>query len=270
MSAKQQQNIVLRDAHLKLGNRVLWDKLTLSVRPDEFIAVLGPNGAGKTSLLKVLLGLLPLTNGSVELNGVAAHRGHGQVGYVPQQKGFDADILLRGRDLVQLGLNGYTYGLKRLSKYSLQQIDAAIGAVGASDYANLPLGMLSGGEQQRLRVAQALVAQPHVLLCDEPLLSLDLASQKNITRLIDEYCRNNHASVMFVTHDINPVLPYVDRILYLANGKWIIDTPGHVLRSKTLSDLYGTAVEVLRVRDRVLVVGTEDSVMNTPGAHHGQ
>jgi zinc/manganese transport system ATP-binding protein len=251
-------SVRLRDACLMRGERTLWKDLSLDIKPGEFITVLGPNGAGKTSFLKVLLGILPLTQGSISVLGETAHRGNTHIGYIPQQKSFDVDIPVRGIDLVQLGASGFRFGLTRHQSVIDQDITEAIKAVGAESYANMPLGQLSGGEQQRLRAAQALVGKPEILLCDEPLLSLDMSSQQAITKLIDNYRKEKNASVIFVTHEINPVLPYVDRILYLANGQWLIDKPDVVLQSQTLSKLYDTKIEVVHIHDRVLVLNGED------------
>jgi zinc/manganese transport system ATP-binding protein len=226
--------------------------------------VLGPNGAGKTSLLKVLLGLLQPSTGKVAILGETPQRGNAHIGYIPQQKGFDSDIPIRGRDLVQLGVTGFRFGFGGSRFRVDHRIDDAIASVGATSYADLPLGLLSGGEQQRLRIAQALVGTPKLLLCDEPLLSLDVTSQQTVTKLIDGYRQQQHASIVFVTHEINPVLPYVDRILYLTDGKWAFDTPDAVLRADVLSDLYGSQIEVMRTKDRVIVFGTEEAA-----AHHG-
>ena len=154
--------------------------------PGEFLAVLGPNGAGKTSLLKVLLGLVPLTSGTVEIAGRPPHRGRGCIGYIPQQRAFDPDLPIRGRDLVDFGLDGIRRGLPFMTAKKRRLIDEALAAVRASDFADAPIGRLSGGEQQRLRIAQALLTDPEVLLCDEPLSSLDLAHQREVSALIDE------------------------------------------------------------------------------------
>jgi len=259
--------IQLENASLERGGRHLWRGLDLSVKPGEFIAILGPNGAGKTSLLKVLLGLLPLSSGIASVSGQPPRRGNQRIGYIPQLKRFDDSLPVRGIDLVELGLNGYRFGIHNHRK-ATAQVAKAVTAVGAKSYATQPIGRLSGGEQQRLRIAQALVGQPDILLCDEPLLSLDLASQNSITARLDRYRQRNEAAILFVTHEVNPILPYVDRILYVANGRWVIDSPDRVLQSDTLTGLYGTPVEVLRVHGRVLIVGTEDEALTTAGAHH--
>src|SRR5207244_9745506 len=111
--------------------------------------------------------------------------------------------------------------------------------------------------QQRLRVAQALVGEPEVLLCDEPLLSLDLAHQRMVSELIAEQCHTRQTAVLFVTHEINPILPLVDRVLYLVDGRFRIGTPDEVMTSDVLSELYRTDVDVLRVRGRLVVVGAD-------------
>ncbi len=253
--------VELRGARLAFGDRVLWDDLDLTVEPGEFVAVLGPNGAGKTSLLKVLLGQLPLSAGTATIAGAPVRTGNSHLGYVPQQKTLDDGIPLRGRDLVGLGVDGHRWGTGiRFWKQRKVAVDAALAQVGAESYAGAPVGALSGGEQQRLRIAQALVGDPHVLLCDEPLLSLDLANQHLVSSLIDRRRRDHDTAVLFVTHEINPILPLVDRVLYLVDGQFRIGTPSEVMTSEVLSELYRTDVEVLEMRGRLVVVGTGDAI----------
>jgi zinc/manganese transport system ATP-binding protein len=256
--------VVLRGAQLSYGPRVLWDHLDLTVRPGEFVAVLGPNGSGKTSLLRVLLGLQPLTEGTVTVAGAPPGAGNRRIGYIPQQHVLDATAGLRGRDLVGFGLDGHRWGIGLRGRTARRRtVDAALAAVGAMRYADSPVGRLSGGEQQRLRVAQALIGDPDVLLCDEPLLSLDLAHQRAVSDLIDRRRRDAGTAVLFVTHEINPILPLVDRVLYLVDGRFEIGTPAEVMTSETLSALYRTQVDVIRVRDQIVVVGAADTC-----AHH--
>ena len=266
--ANNQPAIRLSGAALSMGGRLLWQDLNLDVKPGEFVAVLGPNGSGKTSLLKVLLGLLPLSSGSVEVCGREPMRGSSHIGYVPQRQSFDPDLPLRGRDLVRLGLDGPKFGLNFNGANTANKVEEAIREVGAAEYADSPVGLLSGGEQQRLRIAQALVGGPQVLLCDEPLLSLDLSHQQAVSNLIDARRRKANTAVVFVTHEINPVLPLVDRVLYLVGGRFAVGKPTEVLTSETLSDLYGTTVDVIRVRGRIVVVGTGDTVLAEAGGHH--
>ena len=247
-----------RDLALRFGERTLFEGLSLELERSELLAVLGPNGTGKTSLVRILLGLLEPSAGSVTIDGCPPRKRCHRIGYIPQQRVFDRETSLRGRDLVRLGLDGHRWGFGRVSDEDGARVDAVLAEVGARAYADAPIGRLSGGEQQRLRVAQALVADPVLILADEPLLSLDLAHQRGVVELLDARRKRAGTPVVFVTHDINPVLQSVDRVLYLAPGRWAIGTPDEVLTSETLSSLYDTEVDVLRVRGRVVVVGTPD------------
>jgi zinc/manganese transport system ATP-binding protein len=247
-------------AGLGYGSRPLWQNVDLAVAPGEFLAVLGPNGCGKTSLLKVLLGLIALSSGSARVCGAAPRRGSDMIGYIPQQTGFDRDLPIRGTDLVRLGVDGHRWGIGLPSSARRLRVKAAIDAVGASRFAGAPIGRLSGGEQQRLRIAQALVGTPKLLLCDEPLLSLDIKHQGEVVNTLDRQRRAGNIAMMFVTHEINPILPVVDRVLYLAGARWAVGTPDEVLTSATLSQLYQTTVEVLRVQGRIVIVGAPEAV----------
>jgi zinc/manganese transport system ATP-binding protein len=261
--------ISLRHATLRLGGRTLWDGLSLDVAAGEFLAVLGPNGSGKTSLLRVLLGLQHLSAGSVEVCGSTPRRGSSIVGYIPQQRSFDRDLPLRGQDLVRLGLDGHRWGVGLPARGDRRRrVADVIGAVGAAGYAGSPLGILSGGEQQRLRIAQALLGDPRVLLCDEPLLSLDLQHQQAVSGLIDARRRGADTSVVFVSHEVNPILSMVDRVLYLVGGRWAVGTPDEIMTSERLSALYGTDIDVLRVRGRIVVVGASDETHGETGGDH--
>ena len=259
--------VELDGAAVRLGERTLWSGLDLSVAEGEFVAVLGPNGTGKTTLLKVLLGLVPLVEGTVRVNGAPPRRGNPDVGYVPQQQAFERSLPIRGRDLVRFGLDGQRWGPPLQTRRARRRVDEALAAVGAARFADAPVGLLSGGEQQRLRIAQALLGDPAVLLCDEPLLALDLASQRAVTRLIDERRRETGSPVVFVTHEINPILPFVDRIVYLVHGRWAAGKPDEILTSERLSDLYGIDVDVVQVRGRYLVVSAEEELPTEPGGH---
>ncbi len=260
--------LALTDAAVSFSGRTLFSHLDLEVGTGEFVAVLGPNGAGKSTLLKVALGLQALSEGSVSVSGQPPRRGSRSIGYVPQLHAVDRELPLRGRDLVRFGLDGTRYGIARRRGAVRAKVDEAIAAVGATEFSDRPVGVLSGGEQQRLRIAQALLSDPTLLLCDEPLLGLDLHHQRAVTELLEARRRSHGTSVIFVTHEINPVLPFVDRVLYLVGGRHAVGTPAEILTAPRLSALFGTTVDVLDVRGRVLIVGGESEVADDAGHHH--
>lgn len=249
----------LTGARLAFGDRVLWDHLDLTVRAGEFIAVLGPNGTGKTSLLKVLLGQLPLTAGTATVDGQRVVAGSRRIGYVPQHRAIEPGLSLRGQDLVGLGYDGDRWGVASLRRAGRSTkrvaVQRALGHVNAAHLAGVPVGVMSGGELQRVRIAQALVTDPVLLLCDEPLLNLDPANARLVSALIDQRRRETDTAVLFVTHEVNPVLPYVDRMLYLVDGRFRVGTVEEVMTSATLSELYRADIQVVKVGNRYVVVG---------------
>ncbi|WP_309082072.1 metal ABC transporter ATP-binding protein [Zhihengliuella sp.] len=258
----------LRGATMAFGDRVLWQDLDLDVAPGEFVAVLGPNGSGKSTLLKVILGFKELSAGEVRIDGRAPDLRARNVGIIPQQKTFPEDTPLRARDMVALGIDGHRWGPRLLGRRRLRErVDALLEQVGASSYADQPVGILSGGEQQRLRAAQALADDPKLLLCDEPLLSLDLHHQRAVSSLIHHQACDHGAAVLFVTHEINPVLQYVDRVVYLAGGRFHIGTVDEVMTSEVLSDLYDSPIEVFRTNGRIVVVGVPETMEHPHGLH---
>ncbi|MEV8066863.1 ATP-binding cassette domain-containing protein [Streptomyces sp. SID8381] len=266
MSAQAEEPVIrAENAALAYGSRTVWQDLELEVGAGEFLAVLGPNGSGKTSFMKALLGRVPLSAGQLTVLGRSPGRSGRRLGYVPQQSTLVGQAALRARDLVRLGIDGHRFGLGLPNRSAGRRVDEILAAVGATEYADVPLDLLSGGERQRVRVGQALATDPQLLLCDEPLLSLDLRHQRAVTELVDARRRSHGTAVVFVTHEINPVLGMADRVLYLARGRHRIGSPDEVLTSQSLSELYGTRVDVLRVRGRVVVVGAPDEPTAT---HH--
>jgi zinc/manganese transport system ATP-binding protein len=248
---------------LRLGGRPVLREVSLDLGAGEFMGLIGANGAGKTTLLRVILGLQRPDSGAVRVLGRPIGRGNPAVGYVPQKHQLDPETPLRGRDLVTLGIDGHRWGIPLPSKERRRRVDEALRQVDAIAYADTPVGRLSGGEQQRLLIAQALLANPKILLLDEPLSNLDIRSAHEVVRLVARIGRERDVAVLLVAHDINPLLEDMDRVLYLADGRAVVGTVEEVVRTDVLSRLYGYPVDVLRVRGRILVVGgNEDPVGN--------
>jgi zinc/manganese transport system ATP-binding protein len=255
-------------AEVRLSGRPVWGDVSVCLDQGEFAAVLGPNGAGKSTLLKAILGLLPLTEGTATVLGRAPGQRNADIGYLPQRRSFDAAARIRGVDIVRLGLDGARWGVPLPGKTNADlraRVREAIDLVGASAYAERQIGRLSGGEQQRLLIAQALVRRPRLLLLDEPLDSLDLPNQVAVASLVQRICREAGVAVMLVAHDVNPILPYLDRVVYFAGGTAVEGAPRDVITSETLTKLYAAPIEVLETSDRrLVVVGTPE-----PPAIHG-
>jgi zinc/manganese transport system ATP-binding protein len=247
----------LEDVRVSLGGRAIQDNMSFTIEEGEFIAVLGPNGAGKSTLLKVLLGLLKPDAGRVEVFGGPPGKGNARIGYVPQFRVIEAEMSLRAREVVRFGLDGNRWGPGWPSKAREAAIDKVLREVDAEDLADEPMGRLSGGERQRLLIAQALLTDPRLLLLDEPLANLDISREQEIIALVRRICRSRKVAVLFVTHDINPLLSDVDRVLYLANGHSAIGTTSEVITSRALTALYGAPVEVVQALGRVFVVGAQ-------------
>lgn len=244
-------------ASLSFGERAIWQDLSFSVAPGEFIAVIGANGSGKSMLLKSILGQQRLTSGTIEFQGNPVGHGNTKIGYVPQHRAIDAGLPLKVVDAVRFGLDGHSYGLPLPSKTKRHLAMQALESVDAIHLAQSPVGSLSGGEMQRVRVAQALISKPSLILADEPLSALDLNHQQVVSELIANQ-RDSGSAVLFVTHDVNPIIDYVDRVLYLAQGKHSIGTADEVLRSEVLSELYGAQIDVVRSQGRIVVLGAHD------------
>ncbi len=236
---------------VRLAGRTVLDQVSFSVAAGEFTGLIGANGAGKTTLFRVILGLQPPAAGRVRIGGGRAGR---DVGYVPQKFLLDPDMPLRGRDLVGLGLDGQRLGLPLPSRSRRARVDAMIDAVDAQRFADARVGQLSGGEQQRILIAHALISEPRLLLLDEPLANLDLRSAQEVVELLSRIASEHRIAVLISAHEMNPLLPVMDRIVYLAAGRSASGTVEEVVRSGVLSRLYGHHVDVLRVHGRVIVV----------------
>jgi zinc/manganese transport system ATP-binding protein len=255
--------VLLERAQARVGGRTIWSDVDIEIREGEFAAILGPNGSGKTTLLKVLLGELALAGGRASVLGRAPGTLGREIGYLPQRRHLEQGARIRGVDLVELGLDGARWGVP-LRRRRDERVEEALELVGAGQYASRPLGRLSGGEQQRLLIAQALVGRPRLLILDEPLDSLDLPNQNAVAALLERICRRRGVTVLLVAHDVNPMLPYLDRVVYFGAGRAVVGAPEQVVTAETLSALYGVAIQVLQASDGgLVVVGLPE-----PPSHH--
>jgi zinc/manganese transport system ATP-binding protein len=273
MSTADADAVKLEGASVRIGRTSILDGVSLSVARGQFVAVLGPNGAGKSTLMRAILGLLPLASGRATVLGTSPSDARPKVGYLSQRHAFDHTARIRGVDLVRLGLDGARWGIslplsaaaRAHRRSERERVESVIELVGASAYATRAIGTLSGGEQQRLLIAQALVRGPELLILDEPLDSLDIPNQVSVAALLRRICTTEKVAVLLVAHDVNPLLGYLDRVAYLAAGRALCGPVEDVITAPTLSRLYGAPIEVLRTSDgRLVVVGQPEAPH-----HHG-
>ncbi|HUK70088.1 MAG TPA: metal ABC transporter ATP-binding protein [Streptosporangiaceae bacterium] len=239
---------------VSLSGRQILDNVSFTVGAGQFTGLIGPNGAGKTTLLRVILGLQRPTGGTIAVGGRPGSRRNQSIGYVPQKVLLDPDMPMRTRDLVALGIDGHRLGMPLRSRERKDAVGEMLHAVGAESFADARVGNLSGGEQQRVLIAHALISRPQLLLLDEPLANLDIRSGQEIISLLGRIAGQHHVAVLLSAHEINPLLPVLDRVVYLAAGRAASGTTGQVIRAEVLSKLYGYHVDVLNVHGRVLVV----------------
>jgi zinc/manganese transport system ATP-binding protein len=243
--------IAFRDVTLELGGRAVLAGVSLEIGQREFVGVLGPNGAGKTTLMRAVLGLVPVSRGSIQVIGRPAARGNPAIGYVPQVRSSIGTMRLSGWDFVAGVVDGHRLGLPIATRAVRAEVDRALALVGASDLARRPLAETSGGERQRLLLAQALIGKPRLLLLDEPLISLDPHHQHAVVALVKS---------LFSAHELNPLLGALDRVLYLGRGQAALGTVEEVITSAVLSRLYGSDIDVVRVKGRIFVMSGEHDV----------
>lgn len=248
----------VRGVDVSIAGRVILHDVNFSIRAGEFTGLIGSNGTGKTTLLRVILGLQTTTKGTITLHGEELTRANRSIGYVPQKVMFDPDMPVRVRDFVAMGVDGHRYGIVRRSASIYETVEEMLDAVEADAFANRRVGALSGGEQQRVLMAHALVSRPDLLLLDEPLANLDPRSAFDIVRLLHTIATRQHVAILMSAHDMNPLLPVMDRVIYVANAKVVSGTTEEVVRPEVLSSLYGHHVDVVHVHGRVLVVGGDD------------
>jgi zinc/manganese transport system ATP-binding protein len=242
--------------------KTVWRDANFSFGSGEFVAIIGPNGAGKTTLFRLLLGLLQPTSGTIKLFNQPPKRGNPRIGYVPQRHLIDSETNIECLELVHLASCGHRWGFHLSAKAGRRAAMMALESVGGAELAHQSLGSLSGGELQRIFLAEALVSNPDILLLDEPLSSLDLRRAQELVQLVNGVVRSRNVTALLVAHDINPLLPYLDKVVYVANGKVATGKPRDVLTSERLSALYDIQVEVIRdSRGNVAIIGIEN--------HHG-
>jgi zinc/manganese transport system ATP-binding protein len=247
---------------VRLGGREVLHDVRFSIKPGEFVGLIGSNGAGKTTLLRVILGLLPPAAGKVRVSAAG-------VGYVPQKIQLDPDMPLRARDLVGLGLDGNRLGIPLPSRSRRKRVDEMLRAVDAEHIGNARVGNLSGGEQQRILIAHALISRPGLLLLDEPLANLDIASEQEVVALLGRIAKEQRIAVLISAHEMNPLLPVMDRIVYMANGRAASGPTDEIVTGEVLSELYGHHVDVIHVHGRVLVVAGRGEGLDIPIEHSG-
>ena len=246
--------IEFHDVTLTLGGHSVLTAVTLAIEQGEFVGVLGPNGAGKSTLMRAVLGLVPPSRGSIEVLGHPVRQGDAAIGYVPQAHSQLETLRLRGWDFVAAVIDGHRLGLPLLSAVRRAEVDRVLSLIGATELARRPLSEISGGERQRLLLAQALIGQPQLLLLDEPLVSLDPPHQRDVVGLVKSLQKQLGVTVLFSAHELNPLLAALDRVLYLGRGQAALGTVDEVITTPVLSRLYGSEVEVLRLRDRIFVM----------------
>jgi zinc/manganese transport system ATP-binding protein len=241
------------------GANAVWKDANFSIGQGEFVAVLGPNGAGKTTLFRMLLGLTQPLEGTLTIFGETPRRGNPRIGYVPQRHPIDDETGVEALELVRLGLTGNQWGTGS-PKQGMAEALAVLRTVGGEELAHRELGALSGGELQRIFLAEALIGKPDLLLLDEPLANLDMRRESNFVQLINDVVRSRGVTVLLIAHNINPLLPVLDRVVYVANGRVTNGKPSEVLTSKSLTDLYGIPIEVLKdSRGRIAIIGMEEA-----------
>jgi zinc/manganese transport system ATP-binding protein len=254
--------IVAENVTAGYRGKVVWRGASFAIGKGEFVAIIGPNGAGKTTLFRMLLGLQPPLSGSLNILGAEPKRGNPKIGYVPQRHTIDSETNIESRELVRLGLSGGRWGLNPFSHRDRDAANKALELVGGMDIARRPLGVLSGGELQRIFLAEALVGNPDILLLDEPLSNLDIRRETELLHLVNDVVRNRGVTALLIAHNINPLLPHLDKVMYIANGKVATGRPSQVLTSESLTDLYGIQIEVLSdPHGNVAIIGIEE--------HHG-
>jgi zinc/manganese transport system ATP-binding protein len=260
--------VELENLTLSRGRRTVLANVSASIGEGEFIGVFGPNGAGKTTLLHAILGLLPPASGAIRVFDKPLGNGTALAGYLPQKRSAIGDLRLRGRDLVASAYEGHRWGPPVLGSRGRREVAWALATVEATARAERPLSELSGGELQRVLLAQALLGKPKLLLLDEPLISLDPRYQQAVVQLIKRVQGALGITVLLTAHELNPLLGFMDRVLYLGHGRAALGTTEEVITSEVLSRLYDAPIEVLRLNGRIVVVAAHGGEVEAEAHRH--
>jgi zinc/manganese transport system ATP-binding protein len=254
-------------ATIEIGGRSVLVDTSLTIKQGEFVGVLGPNGAGKTTLMRAILGLLPPSAGTIRVFGDAPQRGNRDIGYLPQVRTVLPDLRVRGLDFIASSVHGERWGVPSLARADHIMIAKTLAAAGAGDLGARPLAEMSGGERQRLLLAQALLGEPRLLLLDEPLISLDYRYQESVIELVRHFARERNIAVLFSAHELNQLIGALDRVLYLGNGHAALGTVEEVVTAPVLSQLYGADIDVVRADGHIFVLSRGRNVEHADHMH---
>jgi zinc/manganese transport system ATP-binding protein len=254
-------------ATIEIGGRSVLVDTSMTIRQGEFVGVLGPNGAGKTTLMRAILGLLPPRAGTIRVFGDAPQRGNRDIGYLPQVRTVLPDLRVRGLDFIASSVHGERWGVPSLARADHIMIAKTLAAAGAGDLGARPLAEMSGGERQRLLLAQALLGEPRLLLLDEPLISLDYRYQESVIELVRRFARERNITVLFSAHELNQLIGALDRVLYLGNGHAALGTVEEVVTAPVLSQLYGADIDVVRADGHIFVLSRGRNVEHADHMH---
>ncbi|MGA3310738.1 MAG: ATP-binding cassette domain-containing protein [Xanthobacteraceae bacterium] len=252
---------------IRIGGRSVLADTSFAIKRGEFIGVLGPNGAGKTTLMRAILGLIPPSAGDLRVFGRAPQRGDPDIGYLPQVRTVQPDLRVRGFDFIAISVHGERWGMPSLKRADRKMIDATLAAMGARDLAERPLAEMSGGERQRLLLAQALLGEPRLLLLDEPLIGLDYRYQEAVIDLIRRFARERNITVLFSAHELNQLIGALDRVLYLGNGHAALGTVAEVVTAPVLSRLYDADINVVHADGQIFVLSRGRNVERADHLH---
>jgi len=252
---------------IRIGGRSVLADTSFAIMRGEFIGVLGPNGAGKTTLMRAVLGLIPPSAGHLRVFGRAPQRGDPDIGYLPQVRTVQPDLRVRGFDFIASSVHGERWGVPSLKRADRKMIDTTLAAMGVRDLAERPLAEMSGGERQRLLLAQALLGEPRLLLLDEPLIGLDYRYQEAVIDLIRRFARERNITVLFSAHELNQLIGALDRVLYLGNGHAALGTVAEVVTAPVLSRLYDADINVVRADGQIFVLSRGRNVERADHLH---